>query len=211
MTFLFPLICFNHNQIRSYLCDGTAALCSYNSTRVHSCPVFHTCTHQWRICPQEGHSLPLHIGTHQSPVGIVILQKGNQGRCHRDDLLGRHVHEINFLSRDQKNLVFVSGRDLLVYKSSIISTGLVGLGNDKFILPICCEVFDLICNSASYHFPVRRLNKTKLVHSRKRAHGADEADIGALRGLNGAHSAIVGVMYVSHFKTSPLAAKATGA
>src|SRR5437773_5004523 len=42
--------------------------------------------------PQERHGLLLHVGAHEGPVGVVVLDEGDQGGGDRDDLLGRHVH-----------------------------------------------------------------------------------------------------------------------
>ena len=49
---------------------------------------FQTRTHQGPLGPQQGHGLTLHVRAHQGPVGIVVLQEGDQGGSHRDHLNG---------------------------------------------------------------------------------------------------------------------------
>ena len=47
---------------------------------------FQAGTHQGTLGTQQRHSLTLHVGAHQCAVGVVVLQEGDQGRCHGDHL-----------------------------------------------------------------------------------------------------------------------------
>ena len=47
--------------------------------------------------PQQRHRLPLHIRPHQSPVGVIMLQKRNQRRRDAHNLHRRHIHIIHQL------------------------------------------------------------------------------------------------------------------
>ena len=47
---------------------------------------FQAGAHQGTLRTQQRHSLTLHVGAHQGAVGVVVLQEGNQGRCHGDHL-----------------------------------------------------------------------------------------------------------------------------
>ncbi len=49
---------------------------------------------------QQRHGLLLHVGAHQGAVGVVVLEERDQRRADRDDLLGRHVHEVDLGRRD---------------------------------------------------------------------------------------------------------------
>ena len=42
--------------------------------------------------PDQRNRLTLHVGAHEGPVGVVVLEERNQSRGHRHDLLGRDVH-----------------------------------------------------------------------------------------------------------------------
>ena len=43
----------------------------------------------------QRHGLLLHVGAHQGPVGVVVLDEGDQRGRDRHDLLGRDVHEVD--------------------------------------------------------------------------------------------------------------------
>ena len=62
---------------------------------VPSYPAFNAGSDEWRLGTEQGHGLPLHVRTHQRPVGVVVFQEGYQGRRHTHDLHGRHVHQIH--------------------------------------------------------------------------------------------------------------------
>ena len=44
---------------------------------------------------QQGHGLALHVGAHEGPVGVVVLEERDERRGHRHDLLRRHVHQLD--------------------------------------------------------------------------------------------------------------------
>ena len=48
-----------------------------------------------RLGADERHRLLLHVGPHQGAVGVVVLEERDQRRADRDDLLRRHVHEVD--------------------------------------------------------------------------------------------------------------------
>ena len=48
-----------------------------------------------RLGPDQRHGLLLHVGAHQGPVGVVVLDEGDERGRDRHDLLGRHVHQVH--------------------------------------------------------------------------------------------------------------------
>ena len=48
--------------------------------------------------------LTLHVGAHEGPVGVVVLEERDQRRGDRDDLLGRDVHELDLCRRHVRDL-----------------------------------------------------------------------------------------------------------
>ena len=52
----------------------------------------------------QRHGLLLHVGAHERPVGVVVLEERDQGRADRDDLLRRHVHELDLGGRHRGDL-----------------------------------------------------------------------------------------------------------
>ena len=55
-----------------------------------------------RLGAHQRHRLPLHVRAHQRAVGVVVLEERDQRRGHRNELLRRHVHEVDLLARDQR-------------------------------------------------------------------------------------------------------------
>ena len=58
-------------------------------------PAFDAGADHRRLRPQQRHGLTLHIGTHQGPVGVVMLQERYKRRRHAHDLHGRNVHVVD--------------------------------------------------------------------------------------------------------------------
>ena len=52
----------------------------------------------------QGHRLLLHVGAHEGPVGVVVLDEGDEGGGDGHDLLGRHVHQVHFGRWDEVDL-----------------------------------------------------------------------------------------------------------
>jgi hypothetical protein len=44
---------------------------------------------------QQRHGLTLHVRAHQRAVGVVVLEERDQRRGDRDELLRRHVHQVD--------------------------------------------------------------------------------------------------------------------
>ena len=91
--------------------------------------------------------------------------------------------------------------------------GLVGLGDDVFILFVCRHIADFVGDAARLliHNAVRRLDKAVFVDARIRGKRADQADVGAFRRLDGAHSAVVRMVNVAHFEAGSVAVEAARA
>ena len=59
------------------------------------------------------------------------------------------------------------------------------------------------------HRPVGRLNKAVLIDPGIGGEIRDQADVGTFRGLDGAHAAVVGVVYVTHLESGTVTGKTT--
>ena len=51
-----------------------------------------------RAVRMQRHRLALHVGAHERAVGVVVLEERDQRRGHRDQLVRRHVHEVDVLA-----------------------------------------------------------------------------------------------------------------
>ena len=135
----------------------------HDRPRVHRSAVLHPGPHQRRLAGQQGHRLALHVGPHQRPVGVVVLQERDQRRGHGDGLLGRHVHEIDLVRRDEHDLSAVAGRHAGLHQpASLVDLG-VGLRNDVVVLFVGRQVADLPGDSAVPHLAIGGLDESQIV------------------------------------------------
>ncbi len=63
--------------------------------------ILHASADQGGLRAQQRHRLPLHVRPHQRPVGIVVLEEGNQRCGHTHELLRRDIHVVDFFYRDE--------------------------------------------------------------------------------------------------------------
>ena len=57
--------------------------------------LFHAGADERRLGADQRHRLALHVGAHQRAVGVVVLEERDQRRGDRDELLWRHVDEVD--------------------------------------------------------------------------------------------------------------------
>ena len=91
-------------------------------------------------------------------------------------------------------------------KVSFFVQRLIGLRNMVVILFICGHIDNLVCNPRIFwicfvDLTVRSFHKTVLVDPGVRCQGVDQTDVRTLRSLDGAHSSVMGVMYISNLET----------
>ena len=86
---------------------------------------------------QKRHRLALHVGAHQCAVCIVVFQKRNHRRSHRNQLLGRNVHQIDFCSRGTSTdlLADAAGNAVMRTKLAVFVHRFVGLRDDVVCPP----------------------------------------------------------------------------
>ena len=183
--------------------------------------------------PQQRHGLLLHVGAHERPVGVVVLEERDERGAHRDDLLRRHVHELDLGRRHRGDLggggeVDVAlelepqvgqrhglrrtpGQDTVVLEASVLVEGHVGLGDDVLLFGVGRQPQDLVGDLAVDHLAVRRLDEAEVVDPGVGGQRADEADVGTLRGLDRAHAAVVAEVDVADLEPGPLPRQAARA
>ena len=72
---------------------------------------FHAGADERRLGANQRHRLALHVRAHQRAVGVVVLEKRNERRRHRYQLLRRHVHEVDLVARDQMHVAGLPADD----------------------------------------------------------------------------------------------------
>ena len=184
-------------------------------------------THVRGFGTEERDGLALHVRTHERAVCVVVLEERNEGRCHRDDLLRRNVHEIDFRRSHVVDLVGRGVRlaagthaearalrgttheNLLVGEVAIGVEAGVGLGDDELFFGVGREIRDLVGDAAVDDLAVRRLDEAVVVDSGVRGEVADKADVRAFRGFNRAHTAVVAGVHVADFEACALTGQTT--
>ena len=129
-----------------------------------------------------------------------MLQKGNQGRGHRNYLLGRHVHVINPLGRHDGKLVHVTHGDQVIDKFHVLVQGRRRLGDDMLGLVDRGQKLDLFGNLAIHNLAVGAFEEAVLVGAGVGGQRVDQADVRAFRCLDGTDPAVVSRVYVPDFE-----------
>ena len=177
--------------------------------------------HDGGLGGHQGHGLALHVGAHQGAVGVVVLQEGDHGRGDGDHHAGAHVDEVHPVLIDLDDLVPVAADDALVDEAAILIHRLRGLADDVVVLHVGGHILHVVRQAVAddpaalvpevLDAAVGGDEEAVLVDPGEGGQIADEADVGAFRRLDGAHTAIVAVVYVAHVEAGALAAQAAGA
>ena len=134
-----------------------------------------------RLGDHQRHGLLLHVGAHEGPVGVVVLDEGDERGRDRHDLLRRHVHQVDLGGRHEVDLAgravggggrpdphagalgATADQHALLGEAAVVVEGGVGLGDDVLLLLVGGQVHDLVGHPAVDHLAVRRLDEPVLV------------------------------------------------
>ena len=153
--------------------------------------------------------MALHVRSHQRAVRVVVLQKRNQRRRNRNQLLGRNVDELDGLLPAELEFALLSRRDEFVGEASAFVEARVGLRDDMTHLLGRRYVFDVIRNLLVDNFPVGRLDEAVLVNLGERRQRIDESDVRTFGRLDRADAAVMGRMDVANLESGPLPRQAS--
>ena len=153
-----------------------------------------------RACRPAGrHRLALHVGAHQAPVGVIVLQEGNQGRSHRNYLLGRHVHVIDIFRCLHRKFVQVANA-IRSSTNLLFLSRARGLGNHMFRFVNRRQEFDVVGHLAIHHFAIGTFKETIVVGASIGRQRVDQTDVRPFRCLNGTYATVVRRVYITHLK-----------
>ena len=164
--------------------------------------------HQRRLREEERHALPLHVRAHERAVGVVVLEERNQRRGDRDELLRRHVHEVDPVGRQERVVVALAAEHQLVGERPVGVDHRVGLGDGVVLLVAGREPADLVGDLAVLDHAVRRLDEAQVVDPGVGREAGDQADVRAFRRLDRAHPAVLRVVHVADLEARALAGEA---
>ena len=159
----------------------------------------HAGADQRRLAAQQRDGLALHVGAHQGPVGLVVLQERDHRGGDRNGLPRGNVHVLDLGRRDLIDLagtLAAHQHPVLGEPALAIQLG-AGLGDDEAVLLVRGQVLDVVTGDAVVDLAVRGLDEPERVHPGEGGERADQADVRAFRGLDRAHPAVVGRVHVA--------------
>ena len=203
----------DHNGVAVDFFHHAVGLGRFHNTGVHGGFVFHPGTDKGRFGNEERNGLTLHVGAHQGAVGVVVFKEGNKGGGHGNDLFRADVHVIHLRGVDDGDIRAAADIDAFVDEAVFFVQLFVGLGYDKAFFFVGGEVIDGFRYHAGFliHAAVRRFDKAVFVDFGESGERTDKADVGTFRRFNGAHTAVMGMVNVSHFHTGTFSGETAGA
>ena len=91
---------------------------------------FHAGADDRRLRAQQRNRLALHVRAHQSAVGVVVLEEGNQRGGHGNELLRADVDVVDFVAADQDEVAGLAGVDQFGDDAALVVEFDVGLRDD---------------------------------------------------------------------------------
>ena len=86
----------------------------------------------------------------------------------------------------------------------------IGLRHEEVLFAISGKIFDLIGHPSLFHFPIGRLDETKLIDTRKRAHRTDQSDVWPFGRLDRTYASIMRRVNVAHLEPGTLPTETSG-
>ncbi len=184
-------------------------------TGVDSGLFLHGGTNDRSLCRQKRYGLPLHVGAHQGAVRIVVLQERNERRSDGEDHAGRYVHVVEHGTGIFLGLIPETAGDGLPYEMPFLVQLLVRLGYMVIVFFIGGHVDNFVRDTGVVlvrlvDLPIRSLDEAVFIDPGESSQRVDQTDIRSFRGLNGAHSSVVGIMYISDLESGPVTGQTAG-
>ena len=170
----------------------------------------HARGHHRGLGHQQRHGLPLHVGTHQGAVGVVVFQERNQAGRNADHLARRHVDVLHPVDRHQFEVGMVAGDDRIALQLAVFDRGVGGseIGLALFIGP---QPDDVVGQLAAVHLAIGSDQKAVFVDGRIDRQAGDQTDVGPFRRFDRADATVVRNVHVADFEPGPLAVQTAGA
>ena len=108
------LVVPDHDAVRIHFFDHATAAGEQTGTGILGHVLLHTGADDGCAGFQQRDCLALHVRAHERPVGIVVLEEGNEGGGDRHHLVGRHVHHGHVLGRDHGHFALVAGNQVVL-------------------------------------------------------------------------------------------------
>ncbi len=113
--------------------DDSVSLAKDNRSGIASCDPLHARADDRRIGLQQWDGLPLHVGSHQGTVCIVVLQERNQTCGDGHELLRAHIQVLDFRPPLELKVTGNTAVCKLAGDESVVVNGNVGLSDDILV------------------------------------------------------------------------------
>jgi hypothetical protein len=126
------------------LVDDTAAACGDGGAGVASHDRLHAGADERRFGAHQRHRLTLHVRAHERAVGVVVFQERNESGGDRNELLRRHVHQVDLFARGQHHVAGMAADDEFADEGAVFANLRIGLGDVVLRLFHGGQIDDLI-------------------------------------------------------------------
>src|SRR5690606_33393444 len=199
---VFVVVHANHDTLGVDVVNHAATAGLHSSAGVNRHRTFDARTDQRLLGTQAGNSLTLHVGAHQCPVGVVVLQERNQRGSYRYDLRRGNVHVVDVFRRSHQRFTSLAAGNEVVDEAAFLIQLRVRLSDDVVAFLDSREIVDLVADFAVNDHVVRRFQETVLVQTSVQRHGVDQTDVRAFRRFDRTYTTVVRGMHVTNFKAS---------
>ncbi len=167
--------------------------------------LLHAGADERRLGADQRHRLTLHVRAHEGAVGVVVLEERDERRGDRDELLRRHVDEVDVLRPGHDEVAALAAVGQVRLDLVLLVELDIGLADRVAALFHRREIDDLVGDLALDDAAIRALDEAVLVDPREGGEAVDEADIRAFRRLDRADPAVMRRMHVAHLEAGALA------
>src|SRR5690348_12843712 len=113
-----------------HLIDYAVALAADNRTRIARGYSLHSCSNERSLPANQWHGLALHVRAHQGAVRVVILKERDEAGRNGDELLGRYVDVVHFLTRFEDEVPCLAAVDEFGRDFAALVERSIGLRDD---------------------------------------------------------------------------------
>ena len=206
---LVRLVLFDTDTLGVYVRNGTAFSRQNHNAGVVSDFMLDAGADDGRFGFKKRNRLTLHVGSHESAVGIVVFEEGNKRGCDRYHLTRAYVHKVDVVAAMLGYVVAVTHHNALVYEPIVLVERLVSHCDYVSVLFVGGHIDDLVGDAVVYlvHSAVRSLDESVFIDARIRGKRVDKSDVLTFGRLDGAHSRIMRIVNVANLEGRALAIK----
>ena len=202
-TICSGLVIANNYPIGINLFHNSCTTSQQAGTRILGHILFNSGTHKGRSGFEQRNGLTLHIGTHESPVGVIVIQKRNQRGCHGNQLVRGDVHSRHLIGRDCDDLTIKTCDKAVINNIFLFFQVDFGRSHNMPLLLQGCKIPDLVSDLTILDNTVRGFNKPVGIHFGIGCQRDNKTDIRSLRGLNRTDTTVMGRMNITNLKAGP--------